>query len=302
MNMHPAFDLDWNLVRSFVAVARAGSLAGGARALGITHPTIARHVQQLEEQLGFALFSRTGQGLQLNEPGAKLKDAAEHMHDSALAFQSVTDRVRDNPVGRLRLGVSEVFAELLPDVIMAEFFARESSACDGVALDLVVNNELLNLLRREADMALRHVQPDQQELLCKRVGALRLGLFASEAYVARHGELTRDNAAQHRFIDGLNRAYLVEGAAAQGMHLTSGQLAFRSDSVACRRAAVRSGWGVAALPLWMAGQERGWIQVFTDMEPVELPVWLVARPEVRDNRHLRQMFTGLGAALQSALS
>ena len=302
MNMHPAFDLDWNLVRSFVAVARAGSLAGGARTLGITHPTIARHVQQLEEQLGFALFSRTGQGLQLNEPGSKLKAAAEHMHDSALAFQSVTDVVRDNPVGRLRLGVSEVFAELLPDVIMAQFLAHEGAGCRGVALDLVVNNDLLNLLRREADMALRHVQPDQQELLCKRVGVLRLGLFASEAYVARRGALTRETVDQHQFVDGLNRAYLWEGAAERGMQLTPHQLAFRSDSVACRRAAVRSGWGIAALPLWMAEQEPGWVQVMTDVEPVELPVWLVARPEVRDNRHLREMFSGLGAALQSALS
>ena len=82
MDVHPAYNLDWNLVRTFLAVANGGSLAAGAATLGMTHPTAARHVQQLEGHLGMALFSRTAKGLKLNEAGLKLERAAREMQAS----------------------------------------------------------------------------------------------------------------------------------------------------------------------------------------------------------------------------
>ena len=108
---HPAFDLDWNLVRTFVAVAKAGSLAAGARRLGISHPTAARHIQQLEDSIGVALFSRTGQGLVLNEAGQGLSNAAAVMHSSALAFQAASDSVRARPVERVRVSVAQILGD-----------------------------------------------------------------------------------------------------------------------------------------------------------------------------------------------
>ena len=122
---HPGFSFDWNLIRTFVAVAEMGSLAKGARSLGITHPTAARHVQLLEEQVGFSLFTRTSHGLALNEAGARMVENAREMHVRALEFQAESDRVRTRPIERIRVTVSEVLAELLSDVILTELDPAE---------------------------------------------------------------------------------------------------------------------------------------------------------------------------------
>ena len=298
MDGHPAFDLDWNLVRTFVAVAREGSLAGGARSLGIAHPTAARHIQNLEDSLGVMLFSRTTQGLVLNDAGSCLDQAARVMHKSALAFQAASDTMREQPVQRVRISVAELLAGLLPDVMMSEL-----SACaqTSMTIDIVVTDDLLNLLERDADIALRHVRPEQQELLCKKVGVLQIGVFAHRDYVAEFGMLTRASASAHRFVEGLTRDYITRGAAQRGLKIDNSQIVLRSDSMSCQRAAVQAGCGVAAFPLWMARGEPDWVSVITADQTVNIDVWLVARPEVRDSEQLSRIFKCLGDGLAERL-
>jgi len=295
---HPAFDLDWNLVRTFVAVAKAGSLAGGARSLGITHPTAARHIQQLEESLGVSLFSRTSQGLVLNEAGLGLSNAAMEMHSSALAFQAASDSVRARPVERVRVSVAEILGDLLPDVLLHEL---TEGPHQGLRVDMVVTDNTLNLLERDADIALRHVRPEQQELLCKKVGQLEMGLFAHRDYVAQFGLVDLEHLARHRFIDGVTRDVLVRGAARRGLHIDTDQVVLRSDSLSCQRAAVRAGWGVAALPLWMAASEPDWLPGYAQSEVINIDVWLTARPEVRDSEQLYAVYRWLGEGLAQHL-
>jgi DNA-binding transcriptional LysR family regulator len=296
---HPAFDLDWNLVRTFVAVARAGSLAAGARSLGITHPTAARHIQLLEDALGMTLFSRTGQGLVLNDAGKCLDDSAQVMHKSALAFQAASDTMREQPVDRVRISVAEILAELLPDVMM---FELRNCSETSLSIDMVVTDDLVNLLERDADIALRHVRPEQQELICKKVGTLDMGIYAHRDYVAEHGMLQENNLSQHRFVDGMTRDYLSRGAAQRGLELNEDQIVLRSDSLPCQRAAVSSGWGVGAFPVWMANTEADWVSVFAQNQAIDIEVWLVGRPEVRDSEQLRGIFTRLGNGLAEKLA
>ena len=156
---HPAYDLDWNLIRSFEAVASAGSLAGGARLLGIAHPTIARHIQNLEEHLGVALFSRTKQGLVLNSAGERLLRTAELMQEHALAFQNAADTLDARPVASVRITVSEMMAEILPHLALPSVLEADGAM---PALEMIVTNDQLNLLDRDADIALRHARPDQR--------------------------------------------------------------------------------------------------------------------------------------------
>ncbi len=299
MLVHPGYDLDWNLVRTFVSVDQAGSLAAGARSLGITHPTAARHIQQLESALGVSLFSRTAQGLILNEAGERLRAAAKVMHQSALAFQAATDAMRARPVERIRVSVAEMLAELLPDIMLSEL---SDDTFETPSIDMVVTNDTVNLLERDADIALRHVRPDQQELLCRRVGQLEMGVFAHRDYVAQFGFLDLEHLNQHRFIDGITRDYVTRRAAQRGLTITTEQIVLRSDSVSCQRAAVRAGWGIAAFPLWMAQDEAEWVSVFADDEIIDIEVWLVARPEVRDSNQLNGVFKRLGDGLAQRLS
>ena len=295
---HPAFDLDWNLVRTFVAVGQGGSLAAGARTLGITHPTAARHIQQLEERLGMSLFSRTGQGLVLNETGVHLDAAARVMHDSALAFQAASEGMRERPLQRVTLSVGDVLAEMLPELMLSEL---NRAAEQPLAVDMLVTNDLVNLLQRDADFALRNVRPDQQELLCKKLGSLPMGVYAHRDYVATYGLLTLEDIGQHRFIDGLSRDYLRRGAAERGLAIELSQIVMRSGSVPCKRAAVRAGWGIASFPCWMAEQEPDWVSVFAVDESIHMDVWLIARPEVRQNQQLFGLFKRLSESLAQRL-
>ena len=299
MLSHPAYELDWNLVRTFVAVAHAGSLSSGAKSLGITHPTAARHIQTLEEALGCNLFSRTSQGLKLNDVGQQVAESARDMYDSALAFQASTERVRVKPIERVSVGVSELLAELIPLLMISQ---DDNEQRDQPSIDLLVSNNLVNLLNRDADFAVRHVRPEQQELVCKRVGVLPMGAYASPSYAESFTADTLADFSNHRFIEGLSRDYLTRGAAKQGIVIEPEQVVFRTDSVASQRAAVDAGWGVGVFPVWMGRRASEWIPIIPEERVIDMDVWLVARPEVRDNDALKSVFAHLGAALEENLS
>ncbi len=294
-----AFDLDWNLIRSFVAVARAGSLAGGAKSLGIAHPTVARHLQHLEESLGFSLFARTSHGLVMNEAGEQLLAAAAPMQSAALQLRNTVDNMDKRPVGRIRITVAELTAELLPALTPA---SPSALAQLGVALDVLVTDVQLNLLDREADIAIRHVRPTQQDLICRRVGSIRLRAYASDAYLHSYGQLTRDNLREHRLIDGYSNGEFLNAARSQGFAFRDEQVVFRSDSLACQKSAAKSGWGIGAFPDALVSEGDGLYSALAHAVPVDLPIWLVARPEVRDNKVMKAVYDQIGNGLEARLA
>ena len=294
-----AFDLDWNLIRSFVAVARAGSLAGGAKSLGIAHPTVARHLQHLEESLGFSLFARTSHGLVMNEAGEQLLAAAAPMQSAALQLRNTVDNMDKRPVGRIRITVAELTAELLPALTPA---SPSVLAQLGVALDVLVTDVQLNLLDREADIAIRHVRPTQADLICRRVGSIRMRAYASDAYLNSYGQLTRDNLPEHRLIDGFSNGEFLNAARSQGFAFRDEQVVFRSDSLACQKSAAKSGWGIGAFPDALVSEGDGLYSALANAVPVDLPIWLVARPEVRDNKVMKAVYDQIGNGLEARLA
>jgi DNA-binding transcriptional LysR family regulator len=296
---HGAFDLDWNLIRSFVAVARTGSLAAGARQLGIAHPTVARHLQQLEEAVGFSLFARTARGLVMNEAGEQLFAAAAPMQVAALGLRNTVDTMGERPIDRVRITVAEITAELLPALTPR----RPSTLVErGVALDVIVTDNRLNLLDREADIAIRHARPTQQELICRRVGTIRMRAYASEDYIGSVGRLQRDNVASHRLIDSFTNGEFLNVARAQGFAFRDDQVVFRSDSLACQKSAAKTGWGIGAFPQALIAESDGLVDAFAQGSPVDIPVWLVARPEVRDNKALKEVYDRIAEALGERLA
>ncbi len=295
---HPAYGLDWSLVRSFEAVARCGSLAGGARLLGIAHPTIARHIQHLEDRLGTTLFVRSAHGLVINDAGERLRESAARMQASAVAFLNAADSLTERVVSRVRITLSELLAELLPHLALPTL---SDSGARGLSVDMLVTNATLNLLEREADIALRHARPVHKDVVCRLLGYLPVGLFASRAYVAAHGLLRADNVAQHRFVDGAEHTNLLDGAQAAGLDIRPEHVALRSDALSCRRAAVLAGWGIGAFPVTIANDVDG-LEVAGYQDPAaHIEVWLAARPEVRENVQLKQVFDGLSRALEPYL-
>jgi len=296
--VHGAFDLDWNLIRSFVAVARVGSLAGAAKQLGVAHPTVARHLQQLEESRGFTLFARSARGLVMNDAGERLFSAAAPMQDAALQLRNTVDVLGNHPPERIRITVSDLLAELLPSLTE---HAPELFPAAGVSMDVLVTPTRLNLLEREADIALRHVRPTQQELICRRVGMVRMNAYAAEGYLRERGPLSRCTVEGHRIIESLDGSDFLNVLKGQGFPIADSQVVFRSDSLACQKSAAKAGWGIGAFPEASTPASEGLLPALTEGEPVEIPVWLVARPEVRENRTMRTLFEGIGRSLERRL-
>jgi DNA-binding transcriptional LysR family regulator len=199
---------------------------------------------------------------------------------------------------RVRISVGDVLAELLPEVMLSEL---KDEGEPGLSIDMLVTNDLVNLLQRDADIALRNIRPSQQELLCKKLGSLQMGVYAHRDYLAKYGMLSLKNIARHRFIDGLTRDYLRRGAAQRGLEISADQIVMRSDSVPCKRAAVRAGWGIAVFPQWMAADEPDWVCVFAAEEVIDMDVWLIARPEVRESQQLFGLFKRLSDSLAARL-
>ena len=159
---------DWALVRSFLAVLDAGSLMGAARRLGAQQPTLSRHVAELEAQLGAPLFERTGRGVTPTAAALAIADAARQMEAGADALARALAGRRDAATGTVRITTSQVAAScLLPPVL-----AALQQAEPGIQVELVASNQLSNLLRREADIAVRMVRPAQGSLVARKLGEL----------------------------------------------------------------------------------------------------------------------------------
>jgi DNA-binding transcriptional LysR family regulator len=289
-------DVDWNLVRTFVVVAEQGSLAGAAASLGLAHPTVARHVQHLEAALGITLFDRRPTGLTLNTAGERLALAARGMLDGARAFAAASRSVRSAASGRVRITASELIADVFPELLTP---LRRAQADGLVNIELLVANDLLNLLHGEADIAIRHVEPRQQELIRRRLCGLPFGLFASRGYLAERGRPSLENLHEHWFIDGIRKPRLARESRRLGHPLSRDRFVFRSDHFAGRLHGALAGWGIAAVPRHVAVRHSELERVLEEVPVSEIEMWLVGRQDVRRTPYLREAFATAGDMLNA---
>jgi DNA-binding transcriptional LysR family regulator len=191
------FDIGWELYRSFLGVLREGSLSGAARALGITQPTAGRHVAALEKALGVVLFTRSQVGPAAHRSRAGAATHAEAMESTAARCSARPPSQGEGVRGTVRISASEVIGvEVLPPIV-----ARLREAHPALKVELVLTNRVQDLLRREADIAVRMVRPKQEQLVARRVGNIELGFHAHRDYLARHGTPRRlEELAAHAVI------------------------------------------------------------------------------------------------------
>ena len=294
---HPAYELDWNLIRTFVAVVDGGSLAAAARQLGFAHPTVARHIQTLEQNLGVSLFERSSAGLAINEVGSQLAEAAVRMQKNAVAFEAVSDAVKTSSVGTVRITIAELFAELFPALLspLQQFNTARRT------VELVISNQSLNLLERECDIAIRHFRPVQAELICRKVGSLFFGAWASRDYIHANGTPTLETMHQHWFIDS-GKGHFQQATERAGIPIPTDRIAFKTDSIVTQRHAALAGWGIVGLPLYLGAKEQDLVEVLRTDNLFDLDVWVVARPQVRHTLMLKQVFEHVSSVLNEFLN
>ena len=288
----PAFD--WTLVRSFLAVLDAGSLTGAARRLGAQQPTLSRHVAELEAQLGVPLFERTGRGVVPTAAARAIADAARRMDDGAGALARALAAREQATTGTVRITTSHVAAVyLLPPVLAA---LREAEP--GIQVELVASNQLTNLLRREADIAVRMVRPAQQSLVARKLGEIGVGAYAHRAYLERHGTPKRpQDLAQHTLIGYDRDDTLRRGFAAMGLAMPADAFALRTDDQVAYGRLIAEGAGIGFVTHYNVAHWPGVVRVLPALKVPPLPCWLAVHREIRGNRVVRRVFDFLAEAL-----
>lgn len=289
---------DWSLVRSFLAVLDQGSLLGAARQLQSSQPTLGRHVAQLEAQLGLVLFDRTGRGLVPTEAALRLADAARAMQSGADQLARSVAGADRSTSGTVRISASQTVACF----VLPPLLAQMRLVLPEVQVELVASNSVSNLLRREADIAVRMVQPEQATVVARRVGRVELKACAHQDYLRRRGVPRHppDLLAHDLIGDDRNHGTL-RGFAAHGLPVDREQFAFRTDDLIVVWQAVRAGLGIGFVIEHLIRTDPSVIPVLPKLKIEPLPVWLAVHKEIRTSKRIRAVYDFLSDTLPKAI-
>ncbi|WP_298212967.1 LysR family transcriptional regulator [Acidovorax sp.] len=278
---------DWSLVQSFLAALDQGSLLGAARVLGASQPTIGRHIAELESQLGTVLFERTGRGLLPTATALRLAESARAMEAGAHQLARSVSSAEAGVSGTVRITASQPVACAL----LLPVLARMREVLPEVQVELVVSNEVTNLLRREADIALRMVRPDQASLVAKRIGAVALSACAHRSYLRRKGAPQQPpDLLQHELIGSDRNEAIAQGFAAMGYPVSRQHFALRTDDLIAHWEAVRAGLGIGFVARYLLRQDPEVVPVLPMLPLPELPIWLTVHREIRTSRRIRAVY------------
>ena len=289
---------DWSLARSFLAVLDHGSLLGAARQLRSSQPTIGRHVAALESQLGIVLFERTGRGLLPTEAATRLAEAARLMQSGADQMARSVSGSERAASGSVRITASQpVACYVLPPLL-----AQMRLVLPDVQVELVSSNAVDNLLRREADIAVRMVQPEQATLVARRVGKVAVRICAHQDYLRRRG-VPRQPAdlLSHDLIGGDRDDSILKGFTARGFAITRERFGLRTDDLIAAWQAVRAGLGVGVISDHLMRTDPAVVPLLPQVRIDPIPVWLAVHREIRTSGRIRAVFDFLTQALPRAL-
>ena len=222
------------------------------------------------------------------------------MQDGALQLSRTLAGTQAQTVGTVRITASvPVAVQLLPPILLA---LRQ--ALPSIQIDIVSSNQVSNLLRREADIAIRMVRPDQTSLVARKLGEAAVGAYAHRHYLARRGVPAQpSDLLQHELIGSDTDPAIRQGFAAMGSPVPREAFALRSDDLLVQWQAVRAGLGVGFFTDYQVRTDPEVLPVLAgQLQIPPLPVWLAVHREIRTSRHIRAVFDFLAAALPAALS
>jgi DNA-binding transcriptional LysR family regulator len=287
-------DPGWELFRTFLEVARTQSLSAASRRLGLTQPTVGRQIDALEEALGVDLFTRSPRGLLPTKAARDLVPHAEAMAVAGNALLRAASGEATAETGTVRVTASEMIGcQVLPK-ILAEFRTLHRS----IDLELVVSNRTEDLLRNEADIAVRMLRPTQSQLVTRKIGKVGISFYAHESYVATYGiPASLDELAGHCVIgfDRDDRSFRSVGS--KSFDVTRETFGFRCDSDLAQLAAVRAGVGIGGCQDNIAKRDPHLRPVLRDAVHFELEMWLAMHEDLRATRRIMLLFEHLAVGL-----
>jgi DNA-binding transcriptional LysR family regulator len=290
----------WDLYRSFLAVLRTGSLSAAARSVGLTQPTIGRHVNELEKALGVALFTRSRNGLAATDAALELQTHAEGLEARVAALlRSASGRSATR--GVVRISASQVVgAEVLPPIL-----ASLHEAHPELVIELVLTNQNEDLLNREADIAVRMFRPTQQALVARRVGNIELGFHAHKKYLERRGRpRSLQDLPGHALIGFDHENAFIRGFRAKHLPIDRSLFALRTDNDLAQLAAIRAGFGIGICQVGIARRDAHLERLLPKLLSVKLDTWIAMHADLRSSARCRTvsdaLVKGLTAYIASA--
>ncbi|WP_187429674.1 HTH-type transcriptional regulator HdfR [Roseobacter fucihabitans] len=278
---------DWNQARAFLVTAEEGSLSAAARALGLTQPTLSRQVVGLEEALGLTLFERTSRALLLTQSGLELLAHFRMMGDAANSISLAATGQSQAVTGHVLISATDLMATHFLSPVLKTLRAT----APDLQIEIIATNELSDLRRREADIAIRHGRPKDETLFAKRLRDTNAHLFASKEYLDEVGRPeTLADLEKLKFV-GVDKPEQRLGLmASRGVNLTTANFNFSTSSATLTLELVRQGFGIGILPIDIGVAYPELENPFSAFEPISIETWLVAHRELKTNLRIRVVF------------
>ena len=277
--------MDWDKLRIFHAVADAGSLTHAGDTLHLSQSAVSRQVRALEETLNTTLFHRHARGLILTEQGELLFDATKSMNKR---LEAASARIRDSEeevFGDLRVTTTTGFGTLW----LAPRLPKLYEQYPDLKIDLMLEERVLDLPMREADVAIRMKEPSQADLIRKRLMSVRMRLYASQAYLEKQGKLQDiDEISNHRLISQSLSTPQVAAGATLVQHLLTYDVPslFTVNNYFGVLQGVLNNLGIGVLPDYVTDDFPDLIRVLPDLESSEVPVFLAYPEELRQSKRI----------------
>lgn len=288
-------NFDWNHLRAFLVTAEEGSLTAAAQALGTTQPTLGRQVSALEDELGVVLFDRAGGRLLLTPGGEQLLAHARTMADAAWHVARAADGQSTELRGKVTISVSEVYAAFVLPPLLLQLRLAEPK----IDIEILASNEVSDLGRREADIAIRNFQPREPDLVARRMPDDRARLYATPRYLESIGNPQEPaDFARASFVVFTEPAQVIPWLNQFGLSLTERNMPVMTRSYLVHWAMVRQGIGIGIMPERVGDAESAVVRVCPELAAFEFPVWLVSHRELRTSRRIRVVYDMLVAGLQ----
>ena len=271
--------MEWDDVRIFLAVARAGTLGGAARLLDLSHPTVGRRLRALEQAMGHTLFQRTADGLIPTEEGGAIIALAEQMEESALAMERRLAGQEQSLQGTLRISSADWFgAYVLPPVI-----ADYARTCPGVEIEVLTGTRLFSLAQREADIAFRIVPFDAPDVIQRRLFRLDYGVYvAKDSPDPAYGDGTGFRLITHDISTGRfpDIAWLKES-------FPNARPVLRSNNRNVQGRMCGEGIGIAVLPQAVGNKMTDLRRLELPSEPPARDIWMGYHRDLKNLQRLR---------------
>ncbi|CEA05760.1 LysR family transcriptional regulator [Pseudomonas saudimassiliensis] len=276
--------MDWDNLRFFLELSRAGRLTTAARRLGVDHTTVSRRLQALEKSLGVALFLRDTSGYTLTEAGRSLLPQVELMEGASVRIEQALPSPGDSLSGQVRIGATEGYGTMLVAGQLSELSHRHPH----LHLDLLALPRAVRLSRHEADIVITLERPERGPFIITKLTDYVLRLYAGKDYLQQHGPInSRSDLEKHRFVSYVDDLVFSKDLLFLDEIAGSGAVGVRSTSVLAQQEAIAAGAGLGILPAFTADQDSRLSLIMPAQIRFIRTFWMLMPIELKDIARMR---------------